>query len=251
MASKKKKRVEESAGSGLIQMMTVSLFIILLAFFILLNAIARESEDRKLVALGSLAKSFNILSGGYSLFKGGEEGISLDNLTYDSREIDFSGLFVDEDDVKQHIRIRPDKRGSIVRISAELLFDSGQDILKSSGTGHLKRLVTIMRQNEFPIEIMGHTDATPIDVTGRMTNRELSMIRALSVMNYLNKNGRIKLSRMTALGWGQSRPIGSNRTIETRTLNNRIDILFVHKKERYKPKGSFTFKDFFFKALEK
>ena len=44
--------------------MTVSLFIILLAFFILLNTLAVPDEARQRLALGSLMRNFGVLSGG-------------------------------------------------------------------------------------------------------------------------------------------------------------------------------------------
>ena len=43
----RKKQGEEKKSDSLIQIMTISLFIILLAFFILLNAIGRVDEHKK------------------------------------------------------------------------------------------------------------------------------------------------------------------------------------------------------------
>ncbi len=250
MAKKKKSSDSGDEGGALLQMMTVSLFIILLAFFILLNSIARESEDRKLIALGSLARTFNILSGGYSLFRGSDEEAMLDNISINTREIDFSELFIKDTHLTQHIRIRPHKKGSVVRIPAYMLFDATDMEIKSEGYETLDHLCKIAQKNEHPIDIIGHTQNMSIDTTKRISNREFSVMRALSVLNYFIEKGNIDPKRLTTFGWGKYRPIGSNRTLKTRQMNQRIDFVFTHKKERKKPKGIFTFKDFLFKTVE-
>ena len=70
---RKKKQQNEDAAPNLIMVMTVSLFIILLAFFILLNAIAVEDDARQRLALGSLMENFGVLSGGFSLTGGTDD----------------------------------------------------------------------------------------------------------------------------------------------------------------------------------
>lgn len=62
----KQKKGQSQGGSGQagIRVLTVALFIILLAFFIVLNSIAVIDESRTLAALGSLIGSFGILPGG-------------------------------------------------------------------------------------------------------------------------------------------------------------------------------------------
>jgi len=72
------------------------------------------------------------------------------------------------------------------------------------------------------IEIEGHTDAegTP------ERNRKLSERRAQSVVDYLTAAG-VDPSRLTAVGYGETRPVASNDTAEDRAKNRRIEFTVV------------------------
>jgi len=72
------------------------------------------------------------------------------------------------------------------------------------------------------IEIQGHTDNQ-----GKPdANRELSERRAKAVVGYLAVKG-VKMSRMSAVGYGQDIPIADNKTAEGRELNRRIEMIRV------------------------
>lgn len=100
-----------------------------------------------------------------------------------------------------------------------IFFDVGKAILRSESNSELERLVKLM--NDVPklkIEISGHTDNT-----GSATlNDKLSQERAEAVVNYLKSKG-IKADRMTAQGYGSSKPIASNNTSEGRQENRRTE----------------------------
>ncbi len=249
-----KQHMSQGSTDALIGVMTVSLFIILLAFFILLNSIAVLDEQKMLSAIGSLLESFGVDSGGYSVIDGTGDKPDLPAFSneLDGRvgHIDFSDLYVADDNLSQEIKILSDPRGSMVRIPAKILFEPSDINLRPSASPFLNRLGDIIHKNKYPIDISGHLDNMPHAEGVGVTNRELSTIRALRVLEYLIKKKSISSDRITALGWGEHRPVASNKTAETRELNRRVDIVFVHKKEKKKPKGWFIFKDFFFKSLE-
>jgi len=70
------------------------------------------------------------------------------------------------------------------------------------------------------IEVGGHTDAegTP------ERNQRLSDRRAQSVLAYLNKAG-VDSSRLSAAGYGETRPVAPNDTAENRAKNRRIEFI--------------------------
>jgi chemotaxis protein MotB len=249
LKSKKKNR-DEASAPNLIQIMTVSLFIILLAFFILLNAIAVVDEKKKRQALGSLMQSFGVLSGGNSVIIGEGDNVGLPPFSIDVGKIDFKDLFIGNKDIAQEIRITCDKKGNVVSIPSRLLFERHSTCLKPSSTALLDNLCKIINKNNCPIEIIGHTDNAGMDEEIGLSDRELSSIRALGLLKYFVSHGKIMPNRITSYGWGKYRPIVSNRTEETREINRRMEILFVHKSPRERPKGIFTFKDFFFKVFD-
>lgn len=100
-----------------------------------------------------------------------------------------------------------------------IFFDVGKAVLRSESNSELDRLVKLM--NDVPklkIEISGHTDNT-----GSATlNDKLSQERADAVVNYLKLKG-IKADRMTAMGYGSSKPIASNNSAEGRQENRRTE----------------------------
>ena len=248
--SKKKKRSDEASGPDLIQIMTISLFIILLAFFILLNTIAVIDEQKKLAVLDSLLGNFGILTGGRSLLEGRGGSISLPDMEHQSSHVDFSDLLIGAEDIIQLIHIKSDHRGTVLSIPAHLLFDRWSVVLTVSGKRLLDRLCKTMAKNDYPVEIIGHTDNRPPMPRYSLNNRELSSLRAMEVLNYILGKGEFSQSRFTAYGWSEYRPLVTNRTKETRRWNRRMDIVFVHKPVPEEPRGFFTFRKFFFKVFD-
>ena len=59
------------------------------------------------------------------------------------------------------------------------------------------------------------------------SNMELSRQRAVTVVRYLSDVGGISLSRMEAVGYGESRPLQSNRTEQGRAANRRVEIEII------------------------
>lgn len=100
-----------------------------------------------------------------------------------------------------------------------IFFDTGKSTLRSESNAELDRLVKLMKDvPSLKIEISGHTDNT-----GSATlNATLSQSRAEAVVNYLTSKG-IAASRMTAMGYGSSKPIASNASADGRQQNRRTE----------------------------
>ena len=69
--------------------------------------------------------------------------------------------------------------------------------------------------------IEGHTDSYGSDAT----NQSLSQARADSVQQYMLNAMRIPSTRLTATGYGETRPIANNETSQGRARNRRIDVV--------------------------
>ena len=101
-----------------------------------------------------------------------------------------------------------------------ILFDSGKSTIKAASNAVLADIIAILK--EYPdakFTIEGHTDSAGSD----QLNLRLSDARANSVKNYLTKNG-IDQFRLSALGYGESKPIASNKTRAGRAENRRVEI---------------------------
>src|SRR5690625_7301960 len=73
------------------------------------------------------------------------------------------------------------------------------------------------------ITVEGHTDSVPIRSARFPSNWELSGARAGSVVRYLEANG-IHSERLRAVGYADTRPLGSNDTVQGRASNRRVEL---------------------------
>ena len=58
-------------------------------------------------------------------------------------------------------------------------------------------------------------------------NQELSEMRAESVAKYLIESCNIPESRIETIGYGETRPVASNKTVEGRARNRRVEIVIL------------------------
>ncbi len=101
-----------------------------------------------------------------------------------------------------------------------VFFDTGKSTLRSESYKELNELVEVMQyKKSMKIEISGHTD----NVGDDDANLKLSEARANSVRNYLLKKG-IEPGRVVAAGYGETKPIAHNDTVEGRQKNRRTEV---------------------------
>ena len=93
----------------------------------------------------------------------------------------------------------------------------------------MERMNKIIRIIElFPgssIEISGHTDSTGSD----NINQSISQARAEKVGKFLTDVGEIDSKRIAAIGYGESRPLATNKTAEGRAENRRVEIKIINQ----------------------
>lgn len=246
----KKKKQTEDAPPDLIMVMTVSLFIILLAFFILLNSLAVPDEERQRLALGSLMENFGVLSGGFSIMKGGDQKITTEKITRISNLLDFSDLIKSDEDPIHDLVVTSGRKRSVITLPAALIFEPGSAEIKTSSHAVLDRISKAIHETEYSVDIAGYMDKNAEASNTGFANRELSSLRALAVLRYFIEKGDVSPDLLTAYGWGEFRPLASNRIREGRVLNRRLEITMAHKKRLEKPEGFFTFKNFFFNVFD-
>ena len=119
-----------------------------------------------------------------------------------------------------------------VALPSGILFDTGKDALKSTAKDSLAKAAANLKNSETNIIIQGHTDSTGSDAI----NQPLSERRANHVRDFLAANG-VPGSRMTAIGYGSSRPAVPNDTDANRALNRRVQ-LEISPNEKIKAQNS-------------
>lgn len=104
-----------------------------------------------------------------------------------------------------------------------ILFDTGKATLKTETVSVFVDIIKIL--SEYPtakFTVEGHTDS----VGSAKTNQALSEKRANSVRDFLIKEG-IGADRLTAIGYGEDKPIATNNTRAGRAQNRRTEINLV------------------------
>jgi len=133
-----------------------------------------------------------------------------------------------EIDDKQ-IKLQMMEKGLVITVVGDLLFDSGKAKIRSEAYPLLTKVSTILKDNmaQFNVGIEGHTDNVPIKQSGWKSNWELSTARALSVLHYLANEQGISPERLSAIGYGEYRPLASNETKDGRKQNRRVEIVIL------------------------
>lgn len=116
--------------------------------------------------------------------------------------------------------IRKEDSVAINYIARNVLFNSGSDRFQDSTSIALDELANrLAARPEWHLTIEGHTDASG----NPAHNMLLSQKRANAIRNYLLTKG-IAANRLTAVGYGQTRPVADNRTPAGRAVNRRVEL---------------------------
>lgn len=119
-----------------------------------------------------------------------------------------------------------------VNMVESVLFDSGKAEVKPNGLLVLQKVIGILKGiKDKAIRIEGHTDN--VRIGGALarrypTNWELSAARAINVTRYLQQQG-IDPTLLSAVGYGEYKPVAPNDSDEGRAKNRRIEIVLVAK----------------------
>lgn len=105
-------------------------------------------------------------------------------------------------------------------LSVKVLFNFDSDIIRKNSYPDLDAIVNLLKSTPVNIMIVGHTDSTgPASY-----NQGLSERRANSVYRYLIHKG-IEESKLKTYGFGETKPVASNATIEGRRKNRRVEFV--------------------------
>lgn len=122
------------------------------------------------------------------------------------------------------VRLLETSRGVTIEINDSILFPAGQAKLQPASINAMRAIASVLAESDFPITIEGHTDNVPISTPQFPSNWELSAMRATTVLRLFNDGG-VGAERLTAIGYGETRPLETNTTLEGKARNRRVSIL--------------------------
>jgi chemotaxis protein MotB len=131
---------------------------------------------------------------------------------------------------KGQITISELKGKLTVNMVDSILFDSGKAEVKKGGLEILGKVISILKEvQDKSIRIEGHTDNVQISralAQRYPTNWELSAARAINVARHLQEQG-IDPGHLSAVAYGEWKPVAGNDTPGGRAKNRRIEIILV------------------------
>jgi chemotaxis protein MotB len=136
----------------------------------------------------------------------------------------------------KQVKLQMMEKGLVITVVGDLVFDSGKAKIRQEAYPLLDKVATVLKDNMagFTIGIEGYTDNVPIRHSGWKSNWELSTARSLSVLHFLVNEKGISPERLSAIGFGEYRPVASNDTREGRKLNRRVEIVIQPKVTKVK-----------------
>ena len=143
-----------------------------------------------------------------------------------TRMYDLSRVTVAEEKLEKFasVELVPDKTMRII-LTGDLLFPSGTAALTDKAKQSLKKLIPIIRQSPYMINVIGHTDNIPMHSQKFASNWELSTARASRVARFLIEEANIPASHFIVAGYSYFRPIKPNTTAANRGANRRVEII--------------------------
>ncbi|RKL66750.1 flagellar motor protein MotS [Salipaludibacillus neizhouensis] len=143
----------------------------------------------------------------------------LDNLMDDVNE------FLEVNELTEEISASRDDRGVVLVLQEQALFESAAAEIIPDAYPFLDKVGTLLDTIPNMVKVEGHTDSRPISTAQFPSNWELSGARASSIIRYLVDSESLAPERFLAVGYGDTRPVVPNTTVDNLQQNRRIVIV--------------------------
>lgn len=235
----KKKKKEKAENSERWLVSYSDFMTLLMVFFVVLYSMSNVSQKK----YQQLANSMGVV------FSGGSTSLGMETDVGDSSNDtgELKPLVQTEDeklqevedqinDVLNELGLRDsvstsiEERGLVISFNESIFFDSAKADIKDEMKDKLISVSKVLNKIDNYIRVEGHTDNLPIKDNYFNSNWQLSSVRASNVVELLIKYGEISPNRLSAVGYGEYRPISDNNTQEGRAKNRRVDILILNNR---------------------
>jgi len=125
------------------------------------------------------------------------------------------------------IQVTRTQQGIRLSFEDQILFDFGKAGINPAGNALLDQIAKAIKKEPAAVRVEGHTDNIPIQTARFPSNWELSVARAVNVVKYFAEVCNIDPHRLSAVGYGESRPVVANDTPANRMKNRRVEILLI------------------------
>ena len=230
-----RKKEEDNKNTSPAWMVTYGdLMTLLLVFFVLMYSFSVMDIEKFVGFMSSFQAQLGVLDGGTTLsdenfISKGSTGQRFNPSAQNFQKVmGEMSSYVEREGLEEQVEIELTKRGLVVRLTGQVLYDVGKAELKTGGKKLLDKIAKVIIDIPNDIMVEGHTDNWPISNEEFPSNWELSTTRATNVVKYFMENTEIKAGRLMAAGYSKYRPLFANDTSEHRARNRRVEIVVLN-----------------------
>lgn len=232
------KKHEEKEGNSERWLLTYSdLITLLMIFFVIMYAMSNVST----VKYKKLGDSLSLAFGEGKSIIGNEDGISIEEKSQpiDPNIVEQQKLeevkaqvdkYLNENGIAQNVTTKIEDKGLVISLKDAIFFESGHAEIRKENEQKLRQIGNILAKMDNYIRIEGNTDNIPISNKTYKSNWHLSSERAINVVEFFIKECKFQPEKLSAVGYGEYRPIGDNNTEAGKIANRRVDIVIINSK---------------------
>jgi len=229
---------ENQAPSGGANTIALSLFIIVLAFFIFTVAISKPEKTKNTSLLASVEKTF----GGLSMAER-KTATPINQKRFAKAPVDFSPIVSGDAELAKFADIRVEYEYSALVVPSEYFFEGSETKIRQKSIDSLDKIADLIKKGGYSAEITGYPAISNADVS------RVSALRAMTIALYLAEKKGIAINRLSAFAWsGRRSPDGAKTDLDGASPEY-IEITFKAGKG-VEEDESMKFKDFIFKVLD-
>jgi chemotaxis protein MotB len=122
-----------------------------------------------------------------------------------------------------------DERGLVIHVVSDpVLFAPESSALQAQGVTVLDALAPTLAALPNQIRVEGHANSLPVTRGGPWpSNWELSAVRATTVLRHLSEQDGVSEDRLSAAGYGSTRPLVPDSDPDYVTVNRRVDVVVL------------------------
>lgn len=211
------------------------LITLLMIFFVIMYAMSTVDAQKYTQLSSSLSGSF--AGTGYVIGEGlpitnpsnsnGSSSTTSSTLTKTQQIQEELHMYLETNNLKGKVDMSVEPRGLVITLKENAFFESGSATLLPAYEENILEISQILKQLNNDIVVEGYTDNRPIHTASFRSNWELAAMRAINVIDLLVSKGDLDPNKLSAVSYGEYRPIASNDTEEGRSKNRRIDIVLL------------------------
>ena len=135
---------------------------------------------------------------------------------------------LDAKHLRSDVRFRITDRGLVVAlVSDDVFFENASAELRPRGSAVLRAIGPVLRPLPEEVAVEGHANRLKMRGGAYPSNWELSSARASGVVRYLISSQHVVPSRLSATGYGSSRPLYPSSDSRAIRYNRRVDLVLV------------------------